>query len=270
MAIPVVSHARRGGRTSDYLDDAVTGDAATILGVRWWGRAGWARRLRLVPDGSADIAWDGERLHVVAPQPAWSTVPVRPGRESVGIRLQPAAYGLLRALCDGPALPGQGPQLGDRFHRRLATHLQRAGDVEARQRRLVDSVLELADHPRGRPDDLVVAATGLLRAGCSVAATADRVAVSARELRRRFLRHVGLGPKQFQRIARFQTFLTLADAGTIPTLGALAADAGYSDQAHLHRECRRFTGRTPAQVVALRRSAGPPLLGDGAPPGAGR
>lgn len=253
MAIPVVSHARRDGRTSHYVEDVVGGEAGSLVRVRWCGRAGWERRLRLVPDGSADIAWDGERLHVVAPAPLWTTVPVLAGQESVGVRLQPATFGLLRARHDESAPPGQW--LGGRLHRRLIGRLRRAAGVEARQRLLVDAVLDLADRPQARPDDLVTAAIDLLRGGCPVATTADRVALSARELHRRFVHHVGLGPKEFQRIARFEAFLALADGGDARTVGALAADAGYWDQAHLHRECRRLTGRTPAQVVRLRGAA---------------
>lgn len=251
MAIPVVSHARRDGHTSDYVEDVVAGEAGAVVRAQWRGRAGWGRRLRLVPDGSADIAWDGGRLHVVPPAPVWTTVPVHARRESVGVRLQPAAYGLVRALRAESAPSGPGP--GCRFHRRLADRLRRADGVDARQRLLVETVLDVADGPGARLDELVVAATGLLRDGCSIATTADRVALSARELHRRFLRHVGLGPKQFQRIARFQAFLALADGDATGTIGALAADAGYWDEAHLHRDCRLFTGRTPAHVVGSRR-----------------
>jgi AraC-like DNA-binding protein len=38
-------------------------------------------------------------------------------------------------------------------------------------------------------------------------------------------------------------------------LAALAFAAGYADQAHLTRECRRLAGRTPAELVASGASA---------------
>ena len=38
-------------------------------------------------------------------------------------------------------------------------------------------------------------------------------------------------------------------------LARLALDAGYADQAHLTREARRLSGRTPAELVAS--GAGP-------------
>jgi AraC-like DNA-binding protein len=48
---------------------------------------------------------------------------------------------------------------------------------------------------------------------------------------------------------RLRRFLALGEeAGG--GLATLAAEAGYADQAHLTRECRRLTGRTPAELLA--------------------
>jgi transcriptional regulator GlxA family with amidase domain len=80
--------------------------------------------------------------------------------------------------------------------------------------------------------------------------------VSERQLRRRFLDAVGYGPKTLARVLRFQHFLQL---GSGPgDLARLAFAAGYADQAHLTRECRRLAGRTPAELLA----AGTPPAGE--------
>ena len=55
------------------------------------------------------------------------------------------------------------------------------------------------------------------------------------------------------RVLRFQRFLQLS--GERADLARLALDAGYADQAHLTRETRRLSGRTPAELVAS--GAGP-------------
>jgi hypothetical protein len=68
-------------------------------------------------------------------------------------------------------------------------------------------------------------------------------AVSERRLRRRFVQAVGYGPATYLRVARFQRAVALAPR--VPGLAALAAAAGYSDQAHLSRDCRALTGLTP-------------------------
>ncbi|HET6710106.1 helix-turn-helix domain-containing protein [Amycolatopsis sp.] len=68
-------------------------------------------------------------------------------------------------------------------------------------------------------------------------------AVSERRLRRRFVQAVGYGPATYLRVSRFQRAVALAPRA--PNLAALAAAAGYADQAHLSRDCRALTGLTP-------------------------
>ncbi|MFI5593323.1 helix-turn-helix domain-containing protein [Amycolatopsis sp. NPDC051758] len=72
---------------------------------------------------------------------------------------------------------------------------------------------------------------------------AGSVTVSERRLRRRFVQAVGYGPATYLRVTRFQRAVALASRA--PGLAALAAAAGYADQAHLSRDCRALTGLTP-------------------------
>jgi AraC-like DNA-binding protein len=64
---------------------------------------------------------------------------------------------------------------------------------------------------------------------------------------RRFLtlfeQAVGLAPKRYCRVLRFQRAIAGVVAGE--PLGAVALDAGYSDQAHLTREFRALAGVSP-------------------------
>lgn len=82
----------------------------------------------------------------------------------------------------------------------------------------------------------------------TVPQAAELAALSQRQLRRDFLGAVGVGPKHFQRLVRFQRTLRsmLLDS---PDAGG-AQDLGYSDQSHQVREFTAFTGSTPS---ALRR-----------------
>jgi transcriptional regulator GlxA family with amidase domain len=77
------------------------------------------------------------------------------------------------------------------------------------------------------------------------------VGLGERQLRRRVERAVGYGPATLVRVLRFQRFLGLAEAdGGQSTLARLASDAGYADQAHLARECRRLSGLPPSELLA--------------------
>ncbi|MGZ5926613.1 MAG: AraC family transcriptional regulator, partial [Rhizomicrobium sp.] len=49
-------------------------------------------------------------------------------------------------------------------------------------------------------------------------------------------------------ILRFQRYLEFARTQHREPAAGLAAAAGYADQAHLVRECRRLTLRTPGRI----------------------
>ena len=82
----------------------------------------------------------------------------------------------------------------------------------------------------------------------------QEMAISPRQLHRRFLAAVGLGPKLFQSVMRFQRLLDLACSSPSGFgLAGLAADAGYADQPHMTREVRRFSGKPPGVLLGSRR-----------------
>lgn len=95
-------------------------------------------------------------------------------------------------------------------------------------------------------DPAVAAATASLRAGASVHAVANETGLSGRQLARRFNSAVGIGPKAYQRIERFQRFLGSEDV--VASLAERAHRAGYADQSHLTREAQQFAGTTPGQL----------------------
>jgi AraC-like DNA-binding protein len=77
---------------------------------------------------------------------------------------------------------------------------------------------------------------------------ASVIGVSVRHLRRTFTGLVGVGPKEFSRIIRFQRAAARAAAsGT--NWAKIAVDAGYYDQAHMIGEFRALVGTTPEGFV---------------------
>jgi len=75
---------------------------------------------------------------------------------------------------------------------------------------------------------------------------------SRRHLLGRFREHTGLPPKVFARILRFQRAAALMTRPGGPSLCEIALDCGYYDQAHLNRDFREFSGRTPTELMAAR------------------
>jgi AraC-like DNA-binding protein len=91
---------------------------------------------------------------------------------------------------------------------------------------------------------------------CAIHRIADRMAVSERYLRRVVARDAGMSLKTYARTVRLLHAVTTADASPARWLSwaKVAADAGFSDQAHLIRECQALCGLTPGAVFRERRS----------------
>jgi AraC-like DNA-binding protein len=70
---------------------------------------------------------------------------------------------------------------------------------------------------------------------------------SSRQLERHFRISLGLSPKSFARVIRFQNLLRIVGEGTLREWANLALEGGYADQPHMVREFREFAGQTPAQ-----------------------
>jgi len=71
------------------------------------------------------------------------------------------------------------------------------------------------------------------------------VNLSPRQFDRRFLAAVGLPPKAFARVIRFQAVLAAYRNDDFPRWADLALDCGFYDQAHLANEFRHFAGAPP-------------------------
>ncbi len=72
----------------------------------------------------------------------------------------------------------------------------------------------------------------------------DRLGRSRRHLATRFHEQVGLPPKTVARILRFERAVSLLGNDAM-SLGEVALESGYYDQAHLNRDFREFAGTSP-------------------------
>ncbi|WP_395777119.1 helix-turn-helix domain-containing protein [Aquidulcibacter sp.] len=84
----------------------------------------------------------------------------------------------------------------------------------------------------------------------SVRQLADRAGLSARQLQRRFLSDVGVTPKLYGRLTRFEAALAAQRKNPSQAWAQIAAEAGYADEAHLSREARALSGMTPQTFAA--------------------
>jgi AraC-like DNA-binding protein len=119
----------------------------------------------------------------------------------------------------------------------------------------IDHALALIDQARGAIGIEVVAKT---------------VGVSRRHLERLFKDRVGLGAKQIARISRIHTALEKLQQRPELSGAEIAADCGYSDQAHLIRECQELAGQTPQRLKSTDQSLSALIRRSGSPDAATR
>lgn len=90
----------------------------------------------------------------------------------------------------------------------------------------------------------------LLTPSISVTALADTACLSKKQYERIFREHVGMNPKEYARIVRFQKSMWLMQRGN-RNYADIAAACGYSDQSHLIREFKSMTGHTPGSLLGI-------------------
>lgn len=87
------------------------------------------------------------------------------------------------------------------------------------------------------------------RGRLTVRATAKYLGLSQRRFIQVFTAEVGITPKLFSRIRRFQQSRWLIQNNPAPNWAALALDLGYFDQSHLIREFQEFAGFSPTDYL---------------------
>jgi AraC-like DNA-binding protein len=171
---------------------------------------------------------------------------------TIGAQLQAGAAPLLLGV-PADELAEHHTSLADVWGREaleLRERLALAGPPD-RQLALFESVLA-ARLPRMRALHPAVAeALARFDPATDVRALVTRSGYSHRRFAELFRRAVGLAPKRFARVRRFQAALARVAADATPSWADLALAAGYADQSHFNRDFRAFAGVTPGHYRAL-------------------
>ncbi len=136
---------------------------------------------------------------------------------------------------------------GRRLHEQLIETPGAAGRFA-----LLEQFLVARARPSARYADVATALDAVERSPeLRIADVGALTGLSPKRLIARFRTEVGLTPKAYARVRRFQAALRRLRAGD--ARGAeIAADVGYFDQAHFVREFRSFTAMTPSQYAQRR------------------
>ncbi|MBL8939309.1 MAG: helix-turn-helix transcriptional regulator [Archangium sp.] len=136
------------------------------------------------------------------------------------------------------------------LHRSLAEQL--AHSTWSERFRLVTRTLEAKFAVAREPSRLLTWATeridtahGALR----IDELSDELGFSRKHLHAKFIDELGLSPKRYADVRRFARALERLRTKAFRDLASLALELGYSDQSHLTREVKRFTGNSPTALT---------------------
>jgi AraC-like DNA-binding protein len=141
------------------------------------------------------------------------------------------------------------------FAQRLRERLCTATTLDARFQLFEAALLERSKRPFRRHPAVPLAVRRLSEGASSVGQVAAELGLSRRRLIEVFNAEVGMTPKVFARVQRFQRARSAA-RDKLPQFSELAWQAGYCDQSHLIRDFVAFSGFSPLELLG---SAGPEL-----------
>lgn len=213
-----------------------------------------SRVQRIVPDGRAELILNLGQPYEAQKDGVWSR--------------QPECF-LIGQITGPLVLRATGPVriIGVTFHPHTAGELLKVpmsemtdasvavGDI-SRGLRDLEEVDEVGDVERilkglagraGDEDRLLSAAVN--QTELSVGEMAGYAGLSARQFERRFRQAVGIPPKLFSRMRRFQRVFASLEGGSARWADA-ALECGYYDQSHLIRDFQEFAGKPPAALLA--------------------
>jgi AraC-like DNA-binding protein len=169
------------------------------------------------------------------------------------ILFQPAGLNQLIGV-DMRSLVNQDPAASDVLGRsavRLGDRVRAASDFPARVRateQWLDGVMER----RASPNETVSRVSALLITTAGQTRVDELVrlsGISASQLQRRFNEQVGLNPKGYARLIRFDRALVARRSAPERPWTDILYDLGYFDQAHFIREFHMFAGISPTRFA---------------------
>lgn len=171
--------------------------------------------------------------------------------ECVQVRLSPVVAGAVLGACSAD-LAGDAVCLDDLWGREASRIRERLSETASWQERFefVDTLLARRCEDRSPVDPGVAWAWNRIvvgRGAVRVDHLAAELGWSRKRLWSRFHSYLGVPPKRAAKLVRFDRAVHRLVAGE--RAARVAADGGYCDQSHLHRDIMAFTGATPTAVV---------------------
>lgn len=210
----------------------------------------------ILPDANFDLMFILQELNCkllfAGPFTKRAIVPVYNGKQYFGIRFRPGKMPPLAAIKPNDLVDKMLP-LAELFGKNIdyfGERLIALKGIDAKQE-FIEDIFKRVGPEFFLCKDLCSLSAKLVESyqgKIKVKDLAHRVGTSTRTLERHFLDHVGLSPKVFIRLVRFQNAIKKLKKEKFMGLADVAYDCGYMDQSHFIKDFKYFSGKSPGCV----------------------
>lgn len=169
------------------------------------------------------------------------------GFRNIGVYFQPMALKSIFGI-DANELTNQNIDVSDLIKTPMADQLAHTPALTQRIGLLSAFFLRQAARRKTKNEKVSFAAVQLQQ-GKSLKSLQTELNISERSLERNFKQHVGISPKLYARICRFQSTLDNLRQTRFRKLTPIAHQNDYFDQSHWIREFREFAGTSPKHFI---------------------
>ncbi len=166
---------------------------------------------------------------------------------NIGVYFQPTALKSVFGI-DSDELTNQHVDINDLIKTNITDRLSNTTTSDQRIKLLSSFLIQQAKQ-REIQSEKVNFAAGHLQKGVSLPDIQAELNISERSLERYFKRHVGISPKLYARINRFQSSLGSLRNANFETLTDIAYQSNYFDQSHFIRDFKEFAGTSPKHYI---------------------
>jgi AraC-like DNA-binding protein len=209
----------------------------------------------------AFTGFEGERLpqlFVFGQARQYGQLQVSGSFRTIGVNFQPMALKSVFGI-NANELTDQNTAISNLTRVSLREELLNSSSIEQQLASLSTFLLAQTNHHEDGNKKLNYAVAALAQ-GKGLSELLQELGRSERWLERLFLAHIGITPKLYARISRFQSALGLLRQGRPRSLTDIAHSLGYFDQSHFIRDFKLFSGVSPGIYVreAIERMPGFP------------
>jgi AraC-like DNA-binding protein len=217
----------------------------------YWSQSNNVAPHIVLPDGCIDIVFNEGAGFVVGTMTA--PIVVEPLGSYVGVRFRSAKASAFLNF-DASELTDQKTELRNIAHLDGSGLVERLFDAKTLSKKIqvLNTTLSSWFRPKTNDNvDDVIQKIAETQGNISINSICNSVDLSRQHLARLFQEYVGIRPKQFARVIRFQALLKNVRQNRKKINWAdQAAMLGYYDQAHLISDFRQFSGTSPEKFTS--------------------